>query len=306
MAAADRVIVITGFRRPGLFRDLLASLARNDLTGWRVAVRLEPSPQVPAFRAAVAELLAGHEVTVTVNPRRLGVRANPFAALDEAFAGGATGVLYLEEDLVVAPDATRLADWYFAQHRPEWLALCLLAGGCGATGFLSNADHPGLLFTARTFNALGWALRAEEWHGRLRERWMRLRPARMRTYATSAPVGWDWQAWSLLVRDSRRRVVQPVLARARHTGRDEGEFCTPAFHDRAFPWLPMADEAPSDYAVCAVDELPPAVRGHAQLWDEFTALSLQARGERALQLWRYGRERLARRLGLQSDDRHRR
>lgn len=306
MEGADKAIVITGFRRPALFRDLLASLARNDLAGWRVVIRLEPSALVPAFQAAAAELLAGVPCRLTVNPRRLGIRANPYAALEEAFAGGAAGVLYLEEDLVVAPDATRLADWYFENHRPEWLALCLLAGGCGATGFLSNPAHPELLFTARTFNSLGWALRAEEWRACLRPRWMRRAPARMRTYSTSLPVGWDWQAYALLVNDARRRVVQPVLARARHTGRDDGEFCTPAFHDRAFPWLPLAEASAGRYELRAVDDLPADVRGHAQLWDEMAALSRQPRLERWHLLGRYLHRRVRRRLGLQPDDPHRR
>ena len=303
---APNTIVITGYRRPALFRDLLHSLVRNDLAGWRVAIHLEPSPQVPAFAQAAAELLAGQDYAITVNPRRLGIRANPFHALDLAFAAGAPGVLYLEEDLVVAPDATALANWYFARHRPEWLALGLLAGGCGATGYLSHAGHPGLLFAARTFNSLGFALRAQEWRGSVRGRWMRRAPARMRTYSTSSPVGWDWQLYALLVNSSRRRVLQPVLARAKHMGRDQGEFCTPAFHDRAFPYLPLASVASQDSEVRAIDELPPEVRGHAQLWDEMAALSRQPGVERLHLLWRYGRERLRRRLGLHRDDRHRR
>jgi len=300
------VVVITGYRRPNLFRAALDSLSKNQLSGWRIAIQIEPTELVDEFQRIAEEILKGSDHNLTINPRRLGIRTNPFQALDTAFSSGAKGVLYLEEDLIISPDATLLSEWYFSHHEAGWLALCLLARGCGTSGFISNPDYPNLLFPSRTFNSLGFAVRDKEWRSFLRDAWMKLGPARMRTFKASLPVGWDWQIYSLLVNDARLRVIQPVLARSKHNGRDDGQFSTPAFHDRTFPHLPLATAKATSLEMDQIDALPLAVRDHALLWEEMTALLRQPRIERFHLLWRYYRERIARTLRLQKDDPNRR
>jgi hypothetical protein len=112
-----RAITITGWQRPQLFHALLKSLAANDLRGWQIFVQLEPSEYVEVYRAAAAEVLADVPVFVTANPERLGIRMNPYSLLSRVFEGKADFVLYLEEDLLLAPDATALAQWYASNHR---------------------------------------------------------------------------------------------------------------------------------------------------------------------------------------------
>lgn len=300
------VIVITGYRRPHLFRLALESLSKNQLSGWRIAIQIEPTELVDQFQNMSETILKGCDYHLTINPRRLGIRANPFQALDTAFSSGAKGVLYLEEDLIISPDATLLSDWYFSRHEAGWLALCLLAGGCGTSGFISNPDYPNLLFPSRTFNSLGFAVRDKEWQSFFRAAWMKLGPARMRTFKASSPVGWDWQIYSLLVNHARLRVIQPVLARSKHNGREDGQFSTPAFHDRTFPHLPLATVKATSLEMTQIDALPLAVRDHAMLWDEMTDLRKQPRIERLHLLWRYYRERISRTLRPREDDPHRR
>lgn len=120
-----RVITVTGWQRPQLFRKLLESLAMNDLQGWVMQVQLEPSGLVDQYRAAASELSGATPVQIAVNPKQLGIRLNPYDLLNRVFQAGADLVLYLEEDLQLAPDATALAQWYAENHRREWTAVRL-------------------------------------------------------------------------------------------------------------------------------------------------------------------------------------
>ena len=167
-----RSITVTAMRRPELFRQLLESLVANDLAGWQVIIRVEPSERSGEFAAIAEDVLASIEYDLSVNQRVRGITLNPFLTIEEAFAAGSRLNLYLEEDLLVAPDATALALWYEREHKPTWLCLSLLAGPCGSTGFLSNERHPGLLFAARTFNSIGFVIRREEWYAHARAAWI--------------------------------------------------------------------------------------------------------------------------------------
>ena len=157
-----RSITITGFRRPYAFRAMLGSLLANDLAGWRILIQVEPSPVAEDFAAITTELLAGHDHELVFNASRLGIDENPLRLIERAFAEGSELNLYLEEDLLLAPDVTRLASWFEQNHRPDWLCLSLISGGCASAGLLSNADYPALLFAGRNFNSLGFAVRRAE------------------------------------------------------------------------------------------------------------------------------------------------
>ena len=263
---------------------MLETLLANDLAGWRILVRIDPSPVADDMAQIAKSLLAGHDPDIAVNPARLGVRENPYRLLERAFAEGSALNLYLEEDLLLAPDATGLASWYRAHHRPEWLCLSLVAGGCASAGLLSNPDYPALLFAGSTFNSLGFAVRRQEWLRLMAPAWMTERDGVIK-FDGKPTGGWDWQIYSLLLDDPKLRTLQPVLARATHNGRMAGEHCTPRFHDLAFAGLPL-HQGPArgiDYRLVPTGELPSVVRRHVALWHEMSwALRAMARRARNL------------------------
>ncbi len=278
-----RTITATAFRRPHLFKAMLETLLANELAGWRILIQIDPSPVAADIAEIAASLLVGQDLQVVVNPGRLGVRENPFRLLERAFEGGSALNLYLEEDLLLAPDATRLAGWFAANYRPEWLCLNLIAGGCASTGLLSNPDHPGLLFPGSTFNSLGFAVRREEWQRLMAPVWMTER-ADIVKFDGVATGGWDWQIYALLLDDPGLRTLQPALARATHNGRLAGEHCSPQFHDLVFDGLPVYHGVPAvaDYRLMPVSELPSVLRRHAALWREMSgALRALLRQRRA-------------------------
>ena len=58
--------------------------------------------------------------------------------------------------------------------------------------------------------------------------------------------------------------LSPATARATHTGREGGTYCTPDWHDLAFEGLPLAAKGrTADYTITPLEKLPPPVRRHA-------------------------------------------
>lgn len=274
-----QVITITGYRRPELFKALLETVLTNDLAGWSINIQLEPSDREAAFHAIADELLQGIPHSIVTNDRVLGIRENPYHLLERTFAAGAKLVLYLEEDLLIGQDATRLACWYARNHRPEWMMLSLLSGGCGSAGFISDPRHSNLLFPGKCFNSLGFACRAEEWAAHLRDAWMTDLPVNRDFNGEPAP-GWDWAIYHHLIRSPDLYSLQPAAARANHNGRYGGVHCDAAWHDLAFEGLELAMPVASttDYVVRDPAALPASVRRQALMWQQVNAgLSLLGR-----------------------------
>ena len=268
-------ITVTGKDRPWLFRDMLVTLRENDLTGWRVLIAID-GDRGQEFAKIASDHLSGVGYELTVNTMSLGIKINPYLLLSRAFAAGSMLNLYLEEDLLIAPDVTAMALWYARNHRPHWACLNLIAGPCGSAGLLSNPSLPDVLFEARTFNSLGFIARRTEWFEVIAPVWLgsddRSKPGGSFS-SWHTHWGWDWSVYAAIAHSPTMVSVQPVLARATHTGR-EGTYANAAFHDRAFGNLTINTARDCQYHVSNIDGLPHVVRSHIHLHQETTAFRL--------------------------------
>jgi len=278
-------VAITGWQRPTLFRGLLQSLAANDLQNWDIFIQIEPSELSADFRVAAENILRASSVSLAINDAHLGIRTNPYSLLTRVFNTGVDFVLYLEEDLQLARDATALAEWYVSHHRPEWMCLSLLSGGCGSAGFISYPAFSNILFTSKNFNSLGFALRREEWLRNVQPVWFEDDPD-FRQSTGLPTVGWDWSVYRTLIGTAGLYSLQPAAARATHTGRLGGTHCRPEWHDFAFAGLHLADPpiTKRNYDVLPTEMLPASLRRHAALWDSAnSALKVIQRMSRKLE-----------------------
>jgi hypothetical protein len=280
-------VTITGMDRPDLFRQALQTLSSNDLDGWRIHIRIEPTERSRQFVEIAAATLPAGSYRLDVNRERLGIRRNPRAVIDDAFAGGSLFNLHVEEDLLLAPDATAMARWFESHHRPHWLCLSLLAGPCGWPGMLSNPGFPDSLLEMRVFNSIGFAFRKAEWLEYIRPAWEDpttpahhpASPGQWRTH-----WGWDWSVYGSLLAKPKLRTVQPILARATHNG-PVGTYSTAEFHDRAFTGLPLHDGQAVDYRLVDRIGLPFEVRSHLNGFDAYseTLLEMERMGRRLIE-----------------------
>lgn len=265
-----RTITITAFRRPQYFEKMLKSLVRNDLQGWRIHLFVEPSPLQSEFKELAERIFGDRDWHMHLNPERLGVRRNPYQAQQYVFEHGSEVNLYLEEDLEVAPDTTRLAAWFADNNGAGDVGLNLIAGGCLSSGLVSYPECEEVLVEMPIFNSLGYVITAAQWKQHIQPHWFDF-PFGMLSSTGGRLSDWDCAIYAYVMSRPELRVLQPICARARHIGREGGENCVAGFHDRAF----------ADMHLCATElntlnyrrcedwmELPHPIRSHLSLWQE--------------------------------------
>lgn len=217
-----RTITTPVCSRPKLFREMLNSLRKNNTNGFVLHVGIEPTPQADEMEALVRSI-DWIETKAWINPRRLGVNWNNHALLDRVFSSGSVFNVYLEEDILLAPDAFDLARWY-EKNAGEERELFL-----GFVGHNYKSDPSRPLEVARTwyFTPIGWCCTADAWNSFFKPNWM------------NDERGWDWSIATALQK-IKGRSLHPFLSRSTHTGREGGVHCSVEHHDNVFSGLVLS------------------------------------------------------------------
>ena len=268
----SNTITITAYNRPHYFEQLLFSLIQNNLDGWKIYIQVEPSHQAQQFIDITNKILQGKNYCIEVNKSVLGVRQNPFAVLKKAFESGSRINIYLEEDLLVSPDITRLADWYLNLDHTNLMCLNLMLAGCSSSGFISSVDHPECLFETKCFNSLGFIITDKQWQYYFAPNWFRFPQFFLNVYGDQVD-GWDLAMYDYLLSNHDLKVLAPLFARANHNGQYGGAHCSEAFHEMAFGNLPIYQGQPNlfEYAIEKnINKLPHSIKAHLNLWQEMT------------------------------------
>ncbi len=272
-----KTITITAMNRPELFRGTLKSLQKNNISGWHILIGIEPGLCAAELKAICLEELARQSFEVIINPAVLGLRLNPHRLMETAFAQGSELNLYIEEDFLLAPDAACLALWYHQHHKPEFLCLNLLSGPCGTAGLLSDARYPNGVIKSKTFNSIGFAVRKQEWVNAISPAWLAedTQPEEIGGFFANWRTrwGWDYSVYGLLAATPNLFSVQPILARATHTGA-EGVNMRPALQEKAFSGLELCMEAQSSFELLPVETLPRDIRSQIYLHEELTGMRM--------------------------------
>lgn len=103
-----KTISLSAYNRPHALSRMLESLKRNNTDGWRIFVSMDHS-------LACLDLITEIDwigVNVSCAQSRLGLSLNTFLAPSLAFSSGSDFNLYLEDDLILSPDALDLCNWY--------------------------------------------------------------------------------------------------------------------------------------------------------------------------------------------------
>ena len=249
---------------------MLRSLVANDLEGWVIHIFVEPSQKQSEIGRIAEAVLGRNSWHLHCNEKRLGVKRNPFHAQHYVFELGSELNIYLEEDLLLAPDVTRLASWYAKHCEPNEVCLNLITGGCVSSGLVSYPGHDDVVVGMGVFNSLGFVASVEQWRQYIKPHWFDF-PFGVFSSTGGRLSDWDCAINAYVMSRPELTVVQPIGARVLHIGRDDGEHCDGVFNDRVFSDMYLA-EMPitiSGYRKCEDwMELPQTVRTHLWLWKE--------------------------------------
>ena len=212
-------VAMTVHNRPDYLAETLDSWLRVRGAG-RTPLIFRCEPGCPQ---AVAECRAVPVALVTVNPVRLGVLANPWHALEDAFATGADFAVLAEEDIVVSPDALEFFEWCQCyQDDPSVLAVSLHqrdaqpGGLAGVT--TARWDYQGAHMWV-------WGTWRDRWENLLRDDWDF---AYTENGGGPLEMGWDWKLRNKWCMQEGMRVIAPSMSRAQHIGKYGGAHATPA------------------------------------------------------------------------------
>lgn len=237
-----RTITITAWQRPHYLAQALESLRVANPEGYTLVCGLEPDNGETVRMCKAIDWIP---TVIHKHPHKRGVRDNPFFLLNDVFGRmGSVFNIYLEEDVIISPDAVRMANWYWDITRPNqerWLSLNYFHPG-------SRTDDPVGVMESKNFNALGMVITKPSWERWLKPNWYN--DARPKTVYGPDHTGWDWCMTAMLAQEARVKTLTPILSRSNHIGRDGGVHASAEFHDETFPHIKInTDPNPGDYVV---------------------------------------------------------
>lgn len=202
-----KAIVLVTQHRSHYVEKTLIALAENRLDGWTLYVGMEPL--FPAVEALIASVKFIPKV-VFRNAYQLGVRLNNFVTISKAIMDGAESILYLEDDVLLSPDAVDLANWYLDRKvqfsDPKHV-------GLGLQSLPSDPTKPAALTQEKSAQGLlGWGFccTAEQWHRFYKRYWFWVEP-------WMGGDAWDWAVGGMIDKLGLT-VVRPQLSRSQHIG----------------------------------------------------------------------------------------
>lgn len=156
-----KTISIAAYNRPAHLRRLINSLQRQtvSLDEYFLAITIDAGGDKFEEVCRVANSINFMDYAVIRQVENVGINQNTFDSINIVFEGMSSKYnLYLEDDLILAPDALSLVDWYIdlEPDLPAVAALCLC-------NLRSSSHHPAKLIRLRRFNGWGFVMSYPHW-----------------------------------------------------------------------------------------------------------------------------------------------
>lgn len=207
-----KAIALTACSRPDYLKQMLNSLRENNLEGYTLFMNVEPVNKDVINMVNSIDFIP---TNIVVNERKLGVRLNPYTLLKRTVDEGAHSIVYLEDDLLISPDAIALSNWYFSRFdKNKYLCLNLYNHD-------SNPEAPNDVHVGGGFSALGFAITAFQWKKHFDPAWF------------AHKSGWDF-SFTDLIESKRAENMLPAYSRTHHIGRFGGVHYRPHMHDEMY------------------------------------------------------------------------
>jgi len=204
-----KTITLPVYNRPERLAATLGSLKANRTEGYRLFVLAEPG--CPAVREVIRSV-DFMPVCFQVNEERLGLQKNVARCVRWAMGEGSEFNVYLEDDVILAPDALDMAEWFRERNRDaEYACLSLLS-------FDGGLHRPDQVLETQDIQPWGLCWTDLSWqryvsHG-FSFRW-----------PIEQGVQWSegWDFWlGFYLRMCGHKNLRPACSRAKHVGYNDG------------------------------------------------------------------------------------
>lgn len=224
---AIRTVTVLGYRRPNYLRQTLDALRVAlfhcpEYKPDRIVIGIDPGADEQAECVGVALDFPEQNREIILWPERLGPSEHPRRMMQYAFMELRSDYnLQLEDDIVLSPDALRLALWYadrtWSFHDCRTIGMSLYSRG---TEFSRPAD----VCYRNDFSCWAFCCSRPAWWACLMPWW---------NYRRTEPLGWDHSVTSMMKKNNFR-IMHPALSRVHNIGREGGWYQTPEGYDRDF------------------------------------------------------------------------
>jgi hypothetical protein len=204
-----RTISLPVYRRPDRVKRLLETLRACRPDGYTLVVSAEPGFQDVLDVIRTIDFMP---FQVSINKERLGLNGNIKNALVSAMRAGSDFNVALEDDIVLAPDALRLAEWFSSAP------MCSRYACMGLFAYDSCAANPLEVRETQDFRSWGWCFTRASWESRIA-------PALEFVPTLNPGVKysdlWDFRLQYYLVANGAK-TIHPSLSRSNHEGAADG------------------------------------------------------------------------------------
>jgi len=204
-------ITVTITNRKEYLSRLLNSLEKiQDLQDWHIYFSVEP---VGEQLIPLLESWKYKNKTIIQRLTKQGVLHHPYVLLNEIFQKSNLNI-YLEEDIIVSPDITNLADFYL-KHQNDFLLLTYFSRcSCPDKNILFETYE--VTSDKVHFYPFAWVTSQKNWSDYISKWWY------------SDNRGWDYSVVSQIQKQNKPILI-PSMCRSNHIG-DYGEHATPEYN----------------------------------------------------------------------------
>lgn len=203
-----KTISLPVYRRPDRVRRLLETLRACKPEGYTLVVSAEPGFQ------DVLDVISSIDFMpfrVSINRERLGLNGNIKNSLFMAMDAGSDFNIALEDDIVLAPDAVAMADWFSGYElRDEYACLGLFAAK-------SSTKNPLETCETQDFRSWGWCFTKQAWDSYVFPG-LHFEPG---CHASKYSHLWDFKLQGYFIQYGVK-TLHPLLTRSNHEGCDDG------------------------------------------------------------------------------------
>jgi len=216
--------------RTNYLKEFLGCLEKQNLEGYTIFCSAENSPEcIKILQDSVLPLNILYKKNSIGKSDHSGAINNMFNVLSHAFDAGSTFNVHLEDDLLLAPDAIDLANWYYEKFKDNPTTYT----SYGLFGFAPRGEDYTALEEVPFFEGLGWCAFKENWEACYKKAWNDKELAK-KYYGNKH--GWDWNVQSFF-KEYGFKSLRPLINRTQHNGRIGGTCCTVQHHDRHYTKL---------------------------------------------------------------------